>query len=134
MSIIQQLIFVTIFISVLALTNLYVYRRFFRKLSPIFRRTGLILMAAIMLGELIFAFDTITRALPESLLLYLITSAFIGSTFMLFVVALIYDLIISTSKRVPFNQERRRTIKVLFDITMLIAAAAYLLRGFTQGS
>ena len=133
MSTIQQLIFVFVFLTVMALTNLYVYRRFFRQLSPIFRRTGQVVMTTIMLGELIFVIDAGTGFLPDSLTLYLITSAFIGSTFMLFVVALIYDLVISTSKRVPFDQERRRTIKVIFDITMLVAAAAYLLRGFSQG-
>ena len=133
MSIIQQITFVVVFIAVMMLTNLYVYRRFFGQLSPIFRRSGLILMITIMLGELIFLVDIATGILPDSLALYLITSAFIGSTFMLFVVALIYDLLITTSKRVPFDKERRRTIKVIFDITMLVAAAAYLLRGLSQG-
>lgn len=133
MNTIQQLTFVSLFLTVMALTNLYVYRRFFCQLSPIFRRSGLALMITIMLGEFIFVVDIVTGLLPNSLALYLITSAFIGSTFMLFVVALLYDLVISTSKHVPFDQERRRTIKVIFDITMLVAAAAYLLRGLSQG-
>jgi len=134
MGTIQQLIFVTIFLSVLSLTNLYVYRRFFRQLSPIFHRAGAVLMITITLGELVFVIDTLAGLVPSSLTIYITTSIFVGSTFMLFVVALIYDLIISTSKRVPFDQERRRTIKVIFDITMLIAAASYLLRGFTEGA
>ncbi len=133
MNTIQQITFVTVFLIVMALTNFYVYRRFFRQLSPIFRRSGLALMITIMLGEFIFVVDVATGLLPDSLALYLIISAFIGSTFMLFVVALLYDLVISTSKHVPFDQERRRTIKVIFDITMLVAAAAYLLRGLSQG-
>lgn len=133
MNTIQQLTFVSLFLIIMALTNLYVYRRFFRQLSPIFRRSGLILVTTLMLGEFLFVVDIATGLLPDSLALYLVTSAFIGSTFMLFVVALIYDLLIATSRRVPFNQERRRTIKVLFDITMLVAAAAYLLRGLSQG-
>ncbi|MCW8825856.1 MAG: metallophosphoesterase [Gammaproteobacteria bacterium] len=133
MSTLQQLTFVVIFLSVLGLTNFYVYRRFFRQLTPLFHQGGRLLMLTIMLGELIFVIDMRAGFLPDSLALYLITSGFIGSTFMLFVVALIYDLIISTSRRVPFDQERRRTIKVIFDITMLIAAIAYLFRGFSQG-
>ncbi|MCW8888606.1 MAG: hypothetical protein OQK25_06045, partial [Gammaproteobacteria bacterium] len=120
MSTLQQLTFVVIFLSVLGLTNFYVYRRFFRQLTPIFHRVGTLLMLTIMLGELIFVIDMRAGFLPDSLALYLITSGFIGSTFMLFVVALIYDLVISTSRRVPFDQERRRTIKVIFDITMLV--------------
>lgn len=133
MSTLQQLIFVVVFTSILGLTNYYVYRRFFCKLAPFFHRAGTILMLIIMLGEIIFAIDLRAAILPDSLALYLITSGFIGSTFMLFVVALIYDLVISTSRRVPFDQERRRTIKVIFDVTMLVAAFAYLLRGFSQG-
>jgi predicted MPP superfamily phosphohydrolase len=134
MGILQQLIFVSVFLTVMALTNLYVYRRFFRQLSPIFHRVGAILMSIIMLGEFLFVLDTLAGLVPSSLSIYIVTSVFIGSTFMLFVVALVYDLIITTSRHVPFDQERRRTIKVIFDITMLVAAAAYLLRGFSQGA
>lgn len=134
MSILQQTIFVIVFLSVLGLTNYYVYRRFFCQLTPVFHRAGSILMSIIMLGEIFFAIDLRAGILPDSLMLYLVTSGFIGSTFMLFVVALIYDLVISTSRRVPFDQERRRTIKVIFDVTMLVAAFSYLLRGFSQGS
>ena len=91
-------------------------------------------MSIIMVGEVVFAVDVVTSFIPESLALYMTLSAFIGATFILFVVALVYDLTISVSRRVPFNQERRRAIKVMFDMTMLIAAASYLWRGFTQGT
>ena len=105
MSITRQLIFVAIFISVLALTNYYVYRRFFCRLSPRFCRFGAILMLTIMSGEIVFVVDMLTGFIPESKALLLAISAFVGSTFMLFVVALAYDLTISVSKRVPFDQE-----------------------------
>ncbi|HID48029.1 MAG TPA: metallophosphoesterase, partial [Chromatiales bacterium] len=77
--------------------------------------------------------EVITHVLIESPRIYLLFSAFIGITFLLFVVALVYDLTVSISRRVPFDQERRRFIKVAFDITMLIAAISYLLRGLGQG-
>jgi predicted MPP superfamily phosphohydrolase len=91
-------------------------------------------MSSIMLGEIIFVIDMITGIFPESLAVYLFLSTFIGASFMLFVVALVYDLTVSVSRRVPFDQERRRTIKVIFDMAMLIAAASYLWRGFIQGT
>jgi len=134
MSIKQQLVFLSIFLTVLALTNYYVYRRFFRQLSPGFHKPGALLMITIMAGEVVFAVDVATGFIPESLALYLTISLFIGSTFMLFVVALVYDLTVSVSRRVPFDQERRRVIKVIFDAAMLLAAASYLWRGFSQGT
>ncbi len=134
MSIKQQLVFISIFLTVLALTNYYVYRRFFCQLSPRFHTIGALLMITIMAGEVVFAVDIVTGFIPESLALYLTTSLFIGSTFMLFVIALVYDLSISVSRRVPFDQERRRVIKVIFDTAMLLAAASYLWRGFSQGT
>lgn len=83
-------------------------------------------MGLVMAGEILFVLDFVTGWFPESLVLYIILSSFIGTTFMLFVVALVYDLIVSLSRRVPFNQERRRTVKVMFDAAMLFAALSYL--------
>lgn len=86
-----------------------------------------------MLGDIFFILDIITGFIPDSPTLYMISSSFVGITFMLFVVALFYDLTITVSKRVPFDQSRRRTLKLIFDVTMLIAAFSYLLRGLSQG-
>lgn len=134
MSIWRQLIFIVIFTGVLALVNYYVYKRFFSRLGTGLRFAGLILMIIIMTGEIVFAVDMVSAFIPESLALYMMLSVFIGATFMLFVVALIYDLTISVSQRVPFNQERRRAIKVMFDTSMLVSAASYLGYGFSQGT
>jgi predicted MPP superfamily phosphohydrolase len=130
----QQLLFVTVFTSVLALVNFYVYRRFFRRLSPFFRKAGALIMLVIMIGEILFAVDRMYGLMPDSIAVYLLLGAFIGSTFMLFVVAVIYDLVVSVSRKVPFDQERRRVIKVMFDTAVLIAAASYLWRGITEGT
>ncbi len=129
-----RLIFISIFLSVLALANLYVYRRFFCQLTPRLHRAGAILMGLVMAGELLFVLDLVTGLFPESLALYIILSSLLGTSFILFVVALIYDLTVSVSRRVPFNQESRRTIKVFFDATALILALSYLGLGFYQGS
>lgn len=131
---IGRLIFISIFLSVLALANLYVYRRFFRQLSPRLHRTGAVLMSLIMIGELLFVLDMATGLFPESLAIYIILSSLLGATFILFVVAIIYDLTISVSRRVPFNQERRRTIKIIFDAAMLTTAITYLGLGFYNGT
>ncbi len=91
-------------------------------------------MVSLMIGEILFVLDLATGLFPESLTLYILLSSFIGTSFMLFVVALIYDLIVTISRRVSFNQERRRAIKVVFDATALIVAFFYLGLGIYQGA
>lgn len=127
------IIFASVFLLVMAAANYYIYRRFFRVLTPTFARYGWIVPALLMLGEAFFVLDISTNIVPDSPALYFITSAFVGFTFMLFVVATFYDLTVTVSRRVPFDRERRKTIKVIFDVTMLIAAMSYLLRGLAQG-
>lgn len=134
MSLERQLAFTFIFISVLALTNYYIYRRFFSQLSPRPHKTGTLLMLVIMTGEAALIIDMGFNFIPESLVIHMTLSAFIGITFMLFVVTLVYDLVISASRKVPFDQERRRTIKIIFDAAILLAAASYLWRGISQGT
>ena len=134
MSIERQLVFITLFIAVLALTNYYVYRRFFARLSPHMHKLGAALMLVLMGGEMLISVDMVYRFIPESVPLHMTLTTFVGATFMLLVVALIYDLTISISSRVPFEQERRRTIKILFDATVLIGTASTLWRGIAQGT
>jgi len=117
----------------MTLMNVYIWRRFLRLLSYDKNRYLLVIPVILMLGNLFFIIDLATNIIPDSPTLYFITSSFIGFTFMLFVVAVIYDLTITISKRVPVDHSRRRTLKMIFDVTMLIAAFAYLFRGFSQG-
>jgi uncharacterized protein len=126
-------LFIVAFLVVMALMNYYIYRRFLKVLTPVFSRYAAIIPILLMLGEVAFLVEALTHFLIESPTLYIILSSFIGISFLLFIIALVYDLTISISKRVPYNQERRRFIKVVFDITMLIAAMSYLLRGLSQG-
>ena len=130
----QQWTFILTFTGVMALMNGYVYRRFFRQLSSRTHHFGALLTSSLMLVELLFVLDRLSGLLPDSTLLYQSSTTAVGVSFMLFVIALFYDLTLTTSRRVPFDQERRRTIKILFDLTMLTAAAAYLLRGFVEGA
>ena len=129
----QFLVFASVFLLVMILMNVYIWRRFLRLLS--YDKAGYLLVVPIILvlGDIFFIVDIATNIIPDSPALYFITSSFIGFTFMLFVVAVIYDLTITVSKRVPVDHSRRRTLKLIFDVTMLIAAFAYLFRGFSQG-
>lgn len=130
----RMVLFFIVFFLVLASANLYIYRRFLRKLTPPFNRYSVAIPVVLMLGEVIFFVDVMTGLIPESLTLYIVSSSFLGITFILFVVALVYDLTLTLSGKVPFDKDRRRAIKILFDVTMLIAAVSYLLRGIYQGA
>lgn len=127
------LIFASIFLLVMVLMNVYTWRRFLRLLA--YDKKGMLLAipVVLLLGDLFFIADIATNIIPDSPGLYIVTSSFVGITFMMFVVAVIYDLTITVSKRVPVDHSRRRTLKLIFDVTMLVAAFAYLLRGFSQG-
>jgi len=127
------LIFTSVFIAVMAALNLYSYHRFFKKLHPPFNRYAAVIPAVLMLGDSFFVLEIATQIIPESPALYMITSAFVGFTFIFFVIALVYDLSITASSKVPLDMERRKAIKIIFDVTMLIAAMSYLLRGLAQG-
>ena len=127
------MLFIVITISVMAAMNLYSYQRFFKKLHPPFNRYAIAIPSILMIGDLFFILEIATQIIPESPALYMISSAFIGFTFIFFVIALVYDLSVTASSKVPFDMERRKTIKIIFDITMLIAAMSYLLRGLAQG-
>ena len=126
-------IFASVFLLVMALLNIYTWRRFLRLLSHGVGRYLMFVPIVLMLGDIFFIMDIVTGIIPDSPLLYMITSGFVGVTFMLFVVAVVYDLSITVSRRVPFDQSRRRTLKIIFDVTMLIMAFSYLLRGLSQG-
>jgi predicted MPP superfamily phosphohydrolase len=129
----QFIIFASVFLLVMMLLNVYTWRRFLRLLS--YDKAGylIIIPIVLMLGDIFFIVDIATNIIPDSPALYFISSSFIGFTFMLFVVAVIYDMTITVSKRVPVDHSRRRTLKLIFDVTMLVAAFAYIFRGFSQG-
>ena len=129
----QFLLFASIFLLAMALMNVYIWRRFLRLISHAKVHYLIIIPILLMVGDAFFILDVATGVIPDSPALYYISSSFVGVTFMLFVVAVIYDLSITVSKRVPVDQSRRRMLKLVFDVTMLVAAFAYLLRGFSQG-
>ncbi len=126
-------LFFLAFIAVMALFNIYIYKRFFKKLHPPFNRYAFVIPSILMLGEVLFVIEAMLRILKQSPFVYFLLSASIGITFLLFVTALLYDLNLSIFKRVPYQESRRKFIKILFDTTMLILALSYLFKGVKGG-
>ncbi len=126
-------LFFIAFALVMALLNLYIYLRFFKRLHFPFNRFAFIIPSFLMLGELLFILETITHKIVHSSSLYYLLASSIGITFLLFVVSLIYDLNLTLFKKVPYQENRRKFIKLIFDVTMLILAISYLFKGLKGG-
>lgn len=125
--------FFLLFLVLMALLNFYIYTRFFKRLHSPFNRYAFVIPALLMIAELFFVIEAVTQVVMGSPALYYILSASIGTTFLLFVVSLTYDLNLSIFERVPFQESRRKFIKIAFDTTMLILAFSYLLKGLKGG-
>lgn len=126
-------LFFLAFIGVMALFNLYIYKRFFKKLHPPFNRYAFLIPSILMIGETLFVLEAMLHLFKQTPALYFLLSASIGITFLLFVTALVYDLNLSVFKRVPYQESRRKFIKIVFDTTMLILAFSYLFKGIKGG-
>jgi len=121
------------FLGLMGLLNYYIYKRFLKKLHRPFDKLAYIIPTTLMLGEFLFVLEIMTHAVVHSTWLYYTLSLSIGISFLLFTVALVYDLNVSIFKHVPYQEGRRRFIKIIFDSTMLILAFSYLFKGLKGG-
>jgi len=127
------LIFSSIFLLVMISINIYIWRRFLRHLFHHNTNYLLFIPVLLLLGNIFFIIDIKTGFIPDSPALYILSSSFVGMTFMIFIIAIIYDLSISIANKVAFEPSRRRVLKIIFDVTLLIGGLSYLLRAFSQG-
>ncbi|QIR75974.1 metallophosphoesterase [Sulfurospirillum diekertiae] len=120
-------------IAVLSLINFYSYKRFLKRLDLFFKIQGVIkwVMIAITLCEI--CYFLVLRLDNLDPILYTLFSAMIGVSFMLFCVAILYDLFHIPYAKIPHDYSRRLFIKMVFDVTMLILAFSYIAKGFLNG-
>lgn len=130
---IRFLLFGTIFTVVMGGLNYYAYRRFLARLHFGTKGFWLSFCAVLFAIEILFVFQTITHLLPDNPALYYLLSSAVGVTFILFFFALIYDLTHTAASRIPYSPERRRFIKIGFDLTMIVAAVSYVFGGLVSG-
>lgn len=120
-------------VAVLSLINFYAYKRFLKRLE-LFSRFQKPLAGVMILMTLCEIFYFLVLRLdyldPK---LYALFSSMIGVSFMLFCVALIYDLAHIPYSKIPHEHSRRLFIKTVFDVTMLVLALSYMLKGFLNG-
>ncbi len=130
---IRFLLFGFVFSAVMGGLNYYVYKRFLKRLHFGTKRAWSLLCLTLFIVEIFFVLQTLTHFLPDSETLYYLLSTSVGITFILFFVALVYDLMHTAAGRIPYDPQRRHFIKVGFDLTMIIAAVAYVLDGLIGG-
>lgn len=120
-------------IAVLLLINFYSYNRFLRRLDLFFKYQIVLkgVMVLITLCEGLYFF--VLRLDNLDPLLYALFSSMIGVSFMLFCVAIIYDLMHIPYAKIPHDYSRRLFVKMVFDVTMLILALSYMTKGFING-
>lgn len=127
-----RMIFITVAISVFLFMNFYAYRRFLSKIDIFlkYKRFFKILVVAIFLAELLY-FALLSSGKIGTF--YIFFSSLIGISFILFIVALVYDFLHIFIKKMPFDESRRVALKMIFDVTMLIFALSYMIKGFVNG-
>lgn len=128
-----RLTFALAAIAVLSLINFYSYKRFLKRLDLFFKIQGLIKWAMIAITLCEICYFLVLRLDNLDPILYTLFSAMIGISFMLFCVAILYDLFHIPYAKIPHDYSRRLFIKMVFDVTMLILALSYITKGFVNG-
>lgn len=128
-----RIIFSVVATLVIAGLNTYIYRRFLVKLRPLQRYKTFLkwIMITLSIGEIVYFLTLRSGTMPSSLFTFF--SSLIGISFMLFCIAIVYDVFHIPLNKVPFDKSRRLMLKTLLDVTILILAFSYMLRGFFNG-
>lgn len=133
----MQILFFLLFFVVLALINVYSYKRFLRKLNMAKKYKKGFKYAVVLLFLLELSYIASFRAdvLPQWAFHLLALS--IGISFMLFVVSLAYEILhlaLKLSVRSNFVASRRNFLKFILDLGVLFLFASYLFRGLFEGA
>ena len=128
-----RIIFSVVATLVIAGLNAYIYHRFLLKLQAIQRYKILLkwIMIILSIGEIVYFLTLRSGQIPSSIFTFF--SSLIGISFMLFCVALVYDIFHIPLTKVPFDKSRRLMLKTILDVTMLILAFSYIIKGFFNG-
>ena len=120
-------------IAVLSLINFYSYKRFLKRLDLFFKIQSVIKWGMVLITLCEICYFLVLRLDNLDPILYTLFSAMIGISFMLFCVAILYDLFHIPYAKIPYDYSRRLFIKMVFDVTMLILALSYITKGFLNG-
>ncbi len=121
------------FVGVMYLLNTYIYKRLIKRLHFNIQKVSFVFLSIVFMLEVVFVIQMLWYPITESPTLFYLLSLSVALTVSLFFITLLYDLVHTTAQQIPFDQGRRRFMKIAFDITMLILAFSYLLKGIIGG-
>ncbi len=121
------------FVGVMLLMNLYIYRRFINRLHFNLLLIGRIVLTLLFIIDTLFIVQMLFHPFLESPALFYSLSLGVALTVSLFFITILYDLIHTTAQQIPLDQGRRRFMKIIFDVTMLILAFSYIVKGIIGG-
>ena len=121
------------FVGVMFLMNSYIYKRFFKRLHFNINTFAFVFLTLLFLTETVFVVQMLFHPILESPALFYTLSLSVALTVSLFFVTLLYDLIHTSAQKIPFDKGRRRFMKIAFDVTMLILAFSYIVKGLIGG-
>lgn len=114
--------------------NYYAYTRFLKKaisFKKLQKTLKWLMISVISLEILFFATLNFGSLNPK---VFLVVAALIGISFMLFCVAIVYDLVQIPLAKFAYDASRRRVLKGIVDVTMLMLAFTYIFKGFVGGA
>lgn len=129
----MRIVFAIVATAVLIGINIYAYNRFLKKIDMFQKHTKIVKWLVIIISICEFLFFFTLRSGNMDVSLYILFSSFIGISFMLFCTAILYDLFHIPLNKIPFDKSRRLMLKTLLDVTMLILAFSYMVKGFFNG-
>jgi len=121
------------FVGVMYLMNSYIYKRLVKRLHFDITKAAFLFLSLLWILELLFVVQMLFHPVIESPTLFYTLSLSVAVTVSLFFVTLLYDLIHTTAQQIPFDQGRRKFMKIAFDVTMLVLAFSYILKGLIGG-
>jgi len=121
------------FIGVMYLMNSYIHKRLVKRLHFDIIKAASLFLILLWFLELIFVIEMRFAPIKESPTLFYILSISVAITVSLFFITLLYDLLHTTAQQIPFDQGRRKFMKIAFDVTILILALSYIIKGLVGG-
>ena len=128
-----RIIFAFIAVLVIVGINYYAYTRFFKRVIILTKWRVVIkwvMISAVLIEILVFLTLRFGTLHPWA---FMAIASLVVVSFMLFCVAIIYDLIHIPLTYYSYDGTRKRTLKGMVDILMLGVAVAYVLSGFAGG-
>lgn len=126
----SHLLFAIAFCVAVFIANAYIYRRLFALIFPKYKRFFLGICVVLFISNVAFLFLMRANFLPD--ILYMVLSALLGFSFFFFLIAIFYDILkLISAKTIKgnFNEQRRKTLKLICDIGILFIAFGCFLQG-----